>query len=797
MLCSGALGLLFVAGFGDNVQAVFAESNAPTVIHIATTVQHADVKRLGMNISGQQYWDSGQMLRDLTFNNPGFEAEQWQSILTCSAVHDNTCTDGNGWSQWPEDFLKDGTYEFIYGSSKGRAGRIVSMTGSGATPSHAGRGNWYNFGSTRPAVGDVFIVRKEIPGSPDAGWWPNTQNGATITPETNDLSRETPGKQAVSLNASKSRQYASETSYFDGSNGRNFILLNGTYTITFRAKSAGGSNQLNVSAGRVGKSYFDQNIPLTESWKDYSFTFNARETEASTSPGFLQFSVSGGKVLLDDAALTESAAADNPTPFRNAVVDRLRELNPGVLRYMDSGIDFGSSIDNMIAVPDARLRAGSLQKMTEQTMVPLGLEEFLQLCEAVDAEPWFTVPMNIEPAEMQHLIEFLGGSSSTPYGEKRRALGQAVPWTSVFRTIHLEIGNEMWNFGFTGEMMPSPNAYGARAGEIFSAARSSRSYRESSFDLILDGQAVNPWVGQQVINSAKNNYDTIDAAPYTFNTLVDYSSNEAIFGSMFAEPEGVDSRSTGYMYQQKQMASGESGEITGKPAKLAVYEVSLSTLSGTAPQNVVNAVVPSLGAGLSTAEHMLLMMRDDGILLQNMFALPGYLSGFYNSNGHNESVQMWGTVVDMGGPSNTSRPYFLAEQLANTAIGGNMLSTSQTGSNPTWNAKSRNGWGIDVNGAHYIQSFAFANGTENSLVIFNLSRTTALPVTFAGPNVPKGLVQVGLLTSAKITDNNETSNTVKIRNSTIQNFKAFGLTKLPPYSMTVYRWSSSASGSKR
>lgn len=789
MLYLGALGLLFVAGFGGNQQSTWAQSStAPTVINIGTTVKQANVKRLGINISGQDYWDSGQMLRNLTFNNPGFEAQQWQTILTCSAVSGNTCTDGNGWSQWPANFLQGGTFEFIYGSAKGQTGTIVSMT---ASSMNGGAGSWFNFGSAKPAVGDVFIIRKNIPGSPDAGWWPSTSGGATITADTTDLSPNTPGKQAVSLNAGKSGQTATETSWFDSENGRNFILLNGTYTITFRAKSAGGSNLLNVSVGR-GNSYFNQNVALTTSWQDYSYTFTANETTAQSNEAYLSFSVSGGTVLLDDAALTESASANNPTAFRNAVVERLQQLNPGVLRYMDSGTDFGSSIDNMIAVPDARLRSGALQNTNEMTMVPLGLEEFLVLCQAVGAEPWFTVPMNIDPADMQNLIQFLAGASSTTYGAKRAALGQSTPWTSVFPVIHLEIGNEEWNYGFTGEMIPNSAAYGSRGGAIFAAAKAAPGYSETAFDLILDGQAVNPLgVGQNVLNSASSNYDTIDAAPYIFDGLTDYSSNEAIFGSMFAEPEMVDSTPNGYMYQQMQMASGQTGGLTGKAANLAAYEVSLGTVSGTAPQSVVNSVVPSLGGGLAVADHMLLMMRDDGILTQNLFALPGYEDGFNNANGGSEVVQLWGSVVDMGGPTNCSRPIFLAEQLANTAIAGNMLATSQTGNNPTWNVNSPNSFGINMTGAHYIQSFAFANGTENSLVLFNLSRTTALPVTFAGANAPTGLVQVGLLTSANITDNNETKSVVAIQNSTIQNFNPLTGTTLPPFSMTVYQWSTS------
>jgi hypothetical protein len=88
-------------------------------------------------------------------------------------------------------------------------------------------------------------------------------------------------------------------------------------------------------------------------------------------------------------------------------VDRSRELRPGVLRYMDNGTDFGSTIDNMIAVPFARQRAGYSQNSAEQDDIPIGLVEFLQLCQAIDAEPRFTVPNAVSTTEMQNLIQFL------------------------------------------------------------------------------------------------------------------------------------------------------------------------------------------------------------------------------------------------------------------------------------------------------------------------------------------------------------------------------------------------------
>ena len=790
MLSLGVVGLLLSAISGSE-NPVFAQTGA-TNIAIGTTVQQPSVKRLGINLGGQTFYDSAQILRNVTFNNPGFEAEQWQSVLTCTAVSGNTCTDGNGWSQWPANFLQGGAFNFIYGKANGQAGTLVSMT----KPSgNGGAGAWYNFGSVTPAVGDIFVIKKAFPGAPDAGWWPSVVGGATTYAETTDLSPNTPGQQALVMDASGGGR-AYEYSYFDSTAGHSFLQMNGTYTISFRAKAVEGSSQLYVNVGRFTTAHgttsnFSQTIQLTNQWQDYSYTFTADEDGTYIGTAYLSFEVSAGKIYLDDAALTESAAPSNPTPFRNAVVERLRSLNPGVLRYMDSGTDFGTSIDNQIAVPYARQRAGFGQGSSVENAIPMGLVEFLQLCQAVNAEPWFTMPMGMSPTEMQNLIQFLGGSSSTPYGAKRAALGQAAPWTTVFPSIHLELGDEAWNTAFSGDTIDSPYAYGARIATIYGAARSASGYDPTKFDLIMNGWADVPWWNQVAMNNANNTYDTIDVAPYTFDTFTDYSSNEAIFGSMLAQPEAEDSRSSGMMYKQAQAVSGQGGGLTGKPANLAVYEVNLSTTAGTAPQSVLNQVVPSLGAGLSVAEHMLLMMRDDNVALQTLFCLPEYTNGFNNSNGSDESVPLWGTVIDMGGATNLSRPQFLAEQLANTAIGGTMLATVQTGTNPTWNENSQNdpGHPIVITGAHYLQSFAFTNGTSNSLIVFNLSRTASLPVTFSGLNAPTGTVQQGLLTASAITANNESTSQVALANSTIQNFNPSAVTTLPPYSMTVYQWS--------
>jgi hypothetical protein len=331
-------------------------------------------------------------------------------------------------------------------------------------------------------------------------------------------------------------------------------------------------------------------------------------------------------------------------------------------------------------------------------------------------------------------------------------------------------------------------AYGNIAATAFASARASASYDPSKFDLVMGSKAADPnWTTQELQNSS--GYDSVDAAPYLFNSLNDYGSNEAIFGPMFAQPEQVDSSPTAsgnYMYQQAQAAGTGSS-----PAKLSVYEVNLSTTSGTAPQNVVNQAAAGLGAGIAAADHMLLMMRDLGITTQNMFALPEYINGFSNTQGGTEAVPLWGSVIDMGGETNLKRPQFFALQLANSAILPTMLATTVSGANPTWNQPLSTNDSIQLANAHYLQSFAFSDGTQNSVVVFNLSRSGSLQVTFSGANAPSGSVTISQLTSTNPTDNNEGlfTNTPVVAGPTqsnVSNFNPATPYSLPPYSMTVF-----------
>jgi len=763
-----------------------AADHGPTDIAIGTSVAQTGLKRLGINLGSQSFYDSGQMMRNLVFRNPGFEGEIWQTILHCVAATPTSCTDKSQYSPWPSEFLQGAQFEFISGAAAGAAGTVSASIP--ANPQLRDHGNTILFAplARPPAAGDFVLVKKAFPGEAQAGWWTNTSGGGLFSTEFSDLDKESPGKQALRISATGPGRWASLSSYFDGASGHTFVRLNGAYRLSFRAKGCGGANQVTVTVRRSAeggiKTYLSKTVDLANQWRSYSLVFSADEKATATGGVSLIFDLSNAAVLLDDVSLApDKASPTNPTPFRDAVVDALIALHPGVLRYHD--IDtYGSTFDNLIAPAFARMRAGYSMSAAKQEDLAIGLHEFLQLCQTVGAEPYYDVPPGISPAEMQALIEYLAGDASSPYGQRRAARGQAAPWTAVFPKIHLELGNEQWNYDtFAGAAINDPVAYGKRIGLVYGAARKSPWYNPASFDLVMGTLTVyEPFTGKEMASA--QNYDSISVAPYLFGNLNDTSSDEAIFGPMFAQPESLDSASSGYMFEQARAAAA-----AGK--SLVVYEVNIGTTSGTAPQAMVDSVVPSLGAGLMLADHMLLMMRDLGIKTQSVWELPGFANVFNSPTaGGKETTPLYGVVVDMGGPTNLRRPQFLAEQLANQAILPTMLRTTLTGGNPTWHqAKSANG-DVALEKAHYLQSFAFADGPERSLVVFNLSRNAALPVTFSGSGAPSGSIAVSRLTGKRITDSNEDQETVAIANSTLTAFDPKAPYSLPPFSMTVFRW---------
>lgn len=761
--------LAMAAGHLLHLRAVHAVGRAG-VTHIAITdaVLQPAVERLGMNLGEEDYFDSGMLLKNLVARNPGFEGGSYRSILRCLHPEATRCVDDDAGSTWPQGFWRDATYEWITGPLEGRKG---SVAGSSAAVQGKTGVVLQLADASGPKVDAAayIVVQKSIPGDATAGWWPQTQGAAALTTEMQDLSPHTAGRQAVRMHA-EAGAYATLAAYFDSWEGRSFLRLHGRYRLSFRAKAVNGST-VHVELDRLSQpetKFMAQDVSLQPRWQDMHIDFEAKDAvmhgvnDASAVGAVrLTFTATDATVLLDDVSLERvDGDATNMTAFRDEVVDALRAYHPGVLRFMESDTGLGNTVENLIAPVGARVRAGYSPSSVEQTDVGYGLPEFLALCEAVHADPWIVVPAAVSAGEMQELVSYLG-----------------TRWSAKFGRIHLELGNEQWNGVYKGETIEYPEEYGHRAAVLFRAARQSKGFDAKKFDLIAGGQAAWPGRNHEILTHASGE-DSLAIAPYLMHDIPAGVSADAVFGALFAQPEAM-------------VREGEIAEniALAKPHAVDVYETNLHATEGRPTQATLDAVAPSIGAGVAVVNEMLQSMRA-GVRSQAMFTLGQW--GYKRSDGL--FVKLWGTVVDMG-VTNRKRPQFLAAELVNTAIHGAMTATFQDGDNPMWNETSGID-GVKLQNAHELQSFAFRDGDRRAVVLINLSRGDALPVDFVGPVQPHGRVEMSEMTAAKITDSNEDAERVKITTSTL-NLSAGQRVEVPAFTVMVLKWSNSVHDSRR
>ncbi|HYS55244.1 MAG TPA: hypothetical protein VER58_15915 [Thermoanaerobaculia bacterium] len=758
--------------------------HAATTIDVSTRVAVPGVKRFGINLGWETYYDSAQITKNLVFRNPGFEGQISQSLVhVASGTATGFVDDYNSnQSRWPTGFWNGASFEVIVGVAKGRAGTISSMTAAPNTTT----GSSYQFtdSGTAPAAGDYILLRRSGLGGASYGWSTSTAGAGTISGETVDLAPDTPGHQSIRLSAPAQGDTARISANFDSGAAGPFIQLNGNFRLSFKARGAAvGSNSVALFLGRGPSAnvvFLNQSQSLTGVWNTYNIDFLATDNGVQGTLTLSFTAVNGSIVLLDEVSLTQTSGdVTNTTAFRDPVVNALKSFNPAILRTWVEHL--GDSLDNEIAPPFARQRESYSSSNidadgTSHEDLMYGLHEFLELCDLLHAEPWWIVPTTFTTQEMSNLIEYLSGPSGSTYGAKRAARGRTAPWTDTLPIIHLEFGNEAWNnLNYRGATIGNsnpfdPESYAARGSEMFGVARSSPYFVGSKYDLVLGGQADFTNRNTRIHNASSNN-DSMAVAPYFGGNITSFDTDENLFGPLFAEPEMINT--TGYMRQNH-----DNMAASGRPLPLSIYEVNLHTTGGTISQPRLNDFTPSIGAGVAVADHMLMMLRDLGIRNQCLYSLSSYANGRPDG----KYILLWGSVRDMG-VTDRKRPQFLAVKLANEALGGDLVQTTQSGDNPTWNQPLVNT--IQYMNAHFIQSYAFVNGNHRSVIVFNLHRTSNLDVNFSGLYAPSGPVTMRRLFANAITDNNESAENVVIQTMSLPAFDPSQAFTLPPFSMTV------------
>lgn len=144
-----------------------------------------------------------------------------------------------------------------------------------------------------------------------------------------------------------------------------------------------------------------------------------------------------GTLWLDNASLLPE---DQLGGWRRDVVEAVRALKPGIIRFGGSALDDANLGEfewrDTLGDPDRRkpFRAwGGLQPTGP------GLEEIVQFCQSVGAEPLLCVRVSKRgPQDAADQVEYFNGSPETPMGAWRAQNGHPEP----YRIRYWQVGNE-------------------------------------------------------------------------------------------------------------------------------------------------------------------------------------------------------------------------------------------------------------------------------------------------------------------------------------------------------------------
>ena len=807
----------------------------PTIQMTHHVVQH-DVKRLGINVGVHNQYGASQLFKNVIVN-PGLEAGEFATLVI---PHSGATTDrvqaDNYFGTWDRDlvlnhgspigFWNDAQFEVIYGDAHGESGRVISYTHESDLATYHLDGL-----SVAPSANDVIAFRQNVTG---------TVAGASVKgtheADTTEIRPNSPGSQSLKLLSAPpgpdwdySYRYFMDSYWSNGGDptARKMLVMDGEWMFSFWARTVTETEQLNIqfmrrAAGHAPESTFiDLKVPIDTTWQLYTHTFSVANggdpfdgySDNDPHP-LLELNLflesDSDPIWIDDLSLFRTDEV-NPTAFSDAMVETLKGAQPGILRNWGENL-LGNSLDNQLADPFARKTSGYSPDASVPQLYHYSLHEFLELAQEVGSEPWYVIPPTWSNAEMENLVAYLSAptSSNHPYAEKRMALGQAEPWTDVFETIHLEFGNEMWGAGYGGDPFWGATVrggfrVGSIANERFATAKASPHWDSAEFNIIIGGQHGYPPQNQQIQDNSTA-HDSVALAPY-FGELNAWGSDEEMYMPLYARSR--EDVTAGKVYNTHNILNDD-----GRDTELSIYEINFHTTLGSVPNEIRNDFVTGLNGGLALPLYMLTYARDLGARNQAAFQLAQFSKSIWVSTarsatpdwyherlskleydplatktrstatGYNEFVRIWGLTHDLKA-AQRKRPTMLGLELTNAAMNGSMVQVNQTHV-LSYTQVPTNGV-ITTMTMPYIESFAFMDGIDRSLLMFNLHLSDAQTVVLDLPEIPLPQGELTILTADSIHDDNEIEENVRVTTQTLAMSDGMTLT-LPANSLVSVSW---------
>lgn len=173
-------------------------------------------------------------------------------------------------------------------------------------------------------------------------------------------------------------------------------------------------------------------------WKRYTHTFVLPTSQLSTS-STVRFNISyqnKGDLWLD--RIHFGRADQEAFSLDAEISESLTQVQPSILRFNSLALGTSSlAAEQWAQAPGNEapvFLAGEFRYPESQN-----IGNALTLAHSAQSEPWLVLDSSLGEAELLHLLEYLAGPVSSPYGLKRMNQGQILPWTDQFDHVYLEI----------------------------------------------------------------------------------------------------------------------------------------------------------------------------------------------------------------------------------------------------------------------------------------------------------------------------------------------------------------------
>jgi hypothetical protein len=776
----------------------------PTTVKLTDKVLVSDVERLGVHFSGDNFYDSAILklrvaqnfegtVRRLHLLGPGNQPEAdglylWKSF-------------DPGMTAWT-----GATYHVLAGPDQWQTGKVVAIEERAHDVRKRGKPEKVCFVRLdKPVDWHKDVNGLLLQGSDlDSGQHPWTELRRTkvdgkvmrrfetdtrwCSPERNELVHgDTPpgsfGNTAMKLvGATEPAFLMFRTQFY------NAAPFDGPWTVRFWARAAAGTPELTVKPTVPGSGV--KLAPPSE-WTHYTQTIAMDKPPADQNPiAFIDFRVTGGDLLIDDVEALQPQKDKNPTPFRDSLVETLKPLRPGSMRYLRNTCD---TVMNSVRPAIRTYSMGGRAKGRSE----FGAHEFFELCEYLECSAWATLPGTILPEEIDHYMEYIGAPADVGYGKLRAELGHPKPWTETLKNIHVQFGNEPVTFFGTGFF--GPDYWKA----LIARAKTSPFYKPNVVFIVNE--------------QGRGAHAALEWSPNADRLCVNGYMIFAIYRDQIERAKDLPGF---YDWVFAQTWHNWFGEVHNKNAhalaasrkfgkEIAIYEGgNYHTTFGDEDKplfNEINHMITGMAGGMNATHSMLVLLKHAGARTQESFNLSQYSfkpgGAFGNLPGR---VRVWGGVLGIGNPDRRRyRPRFLALQLANQVMGGDLVETVHSGADPNFTVTNRFGAGygpsrrpklLTVGDIPRIHSYGFREGKRRGLILVSNDPRDAHTITVKFDGKAAGAkAESWTLVGEKLESSNEydfapDGPQVTVRKDDIRPFASGAEFTLRPASMIAVQW---------